>query len=67
MDQVWASLVWPPARTTPPATVLDAIRARYGAATMEFVAMQLEYPTERGRTDRDSAQAFNWPVAMPRF
>jgi putative intracellular protease/amidase len=68
-DRVTSS--WPAATRVPtinrrPADaldgVLDAIRVRYGAATTEFVAMQLEYPTERGSV-RDRAPALNSPVA----
>jgi transcriptional regulator GlxA family with amidase domain len=70
-DQVKAS--WPAATRLPavdrqPATVLDealdAIRARYGMRTAEFVAMQLEYPTLR-RADRKGASAFS-QTAMTR-
>jgi transcriptional regulator GlxA family with amidase domain len=72
-DRVTSS--WPAATRVPaldrkPAPALDgtleAIGARYGAATMEFVAMQLEYATERRRTDRRGAQVFTWPVTIPR-
>ena len=65
-DQVRAS--WPAATRLPavdrqPARVLDealdAIRARYGMRTAEFVAMQLEYPTELRPADREGASAFS--------
>jgi putative intracellular protease/amidase len=45
---------------------LDAIRERYGAHTTAFVAMQLEYPMQRHRADRESANASRWPMASPR-
>jgi putative intracellular protease/amidase len=54
-DQVAASWpaerLLPPTATMPPAEALDQslrdIAARYGSPTAEFVAMQLEYPTQR--------------------
>jgi hypothetical protein len=45
---------------------LRGIRGRYGAPTTDFVAMQLEYPTQRYRSDRESTDTVEWPVAMPR-
>jgi putative intracellular protease/amidase len=66
---------WPATTRLPPidpqpAKALDgalqAIRARYGARTSEFVAMQLEYPTEPRSAERNSAHAFNRPVATRR-
>jgi putative intracellular protease/amidase len=72
-DRVMSS--WPEATRLPtidpqPAGVLDealrGIRGRYGAPTTDFVAMQLEYPTQRHRGDRESTDTVEWHVAMPR-
>jgi hypothetical protein len=72
-DQVRST--WPAATRLPaldrrPAAALDgaldAIRERYGAPTAEFVAMQLEYPTERGRVVRHGAHEHGRPMAVPR-
>jgi transcriptional regulator GlxA family with amidase domain len=52
-----------PAMTRQPAKALDgaleAIGARYGARTTEFVAMQLEYPTEPRHAVRPSVNGFD--------
>lgn len=69
-DQVRSS--WPAATRLQaidrlPARALDdalqAIGARYGAHTTDFVAMQLEYPTESHRAVRERANA---SVRLPR-
>jgi hypothetical protein len=44
---------------------LEAIGTRYGARTTDFVAMQLEYPTEPHRPVRRTASVFG-PTAMTR-
>jgi putative intracellular protease/amidase len=60
---------WPSATRLPvvdrqPATsldeALDAIGARYGRETTEFVAMQLEYPTQPDSAAAEGAHAFGW-------
>jgi transcriptional regulator GlxA family with amidase domain len=72
-DRVTSS--WPPATRLPaidhqPARALDealhGISVRYGARTADFVAMQLEYPTERRRADHESANGHQLAVPMPR-
>jgi hypothetical protein len=71
-DRVASS--WPAATRSspvnrPPAKALDealeAIGARYGARTTDFVAMQLEYPTEPRHALRRTANAFD-QTAMTR-
>jgi transcriptional regulator GlxA family with amidase domain len=68
-DQIRSS--WPvatrlPAMDQQPAKVLDAaldaIGARYGTHTTDFVAMQLEYPTHRRSADVERARAFGSPA-----
>jgi transcriptional regulator GlxA family with amidase domain len=72
-DQTRSS--WPadtrlPAIDRQPARALDevlhAIGARYGAHTTDFVAMQLEYPAERRRADRERASVSSHQAAMMR-
>jgi putative intracellular protease/amidase len=72
-DRVTSS--WPagtrlPAVNPQPARALDdalrAIRARYGARTTDFVAMQLEYPLEGRSASRDRVSASSGALAMPR-
>jgi len=78
-DEVRSS--WPAATRLPaidsqPARALDealdAIRTRYGPRTFDFVAMQLEYPTEPRPGDRDRVRAFShaatrrWPRSSGR-
>ena len=64
-DQVrpsWPAATRPPAIGRTPAKALDealaAIGARYGVRTTDFVAMQLEDPTESHRAARERTNAF---------
>ena len=71
-DQVrsnWPAMTRLPAIDGTPAKALDetlqAIGGRYGADTTDFVAMQLEYPTESHRAVRERANALG-QTAMTR-
>jgi transcriptional regulator GlxA family with amidase domain len=65
----WPAATRVPAMNRQPAKALDealeAIAARYGARTADFVAMQLEYPTAPRRAVRLRARAFD-QAAMTR-
>jgi putative intracellular protease/amidase len=66
----WPDATRLPAIEGPPVRALDAalagIRARYGAPTADFVAMQLEYPTARRSAAADSAPVWHGSMSTTR-